>query len=80
MPDNTHSHSLQDAEDQHQHPDDLNRQDYQVRVSAGQKLVVPTVFEGIQLPLAHTNKPDFSKALNMPMGVSLSSLLPLKIS
>jgi hypothetical protein len=71
MPSNKHAHSSQATEDQHQYPEELNRQDYRVRVAAGQSVVIPNVLEGFPLPLANTNKPDYSKALNMPVGVSL---------
>jgi hypothetical protein len=55
---------------QKQQPEDIIRQDYEVRVAGGQKLVIPKAFQGLGLPLAYTHKPDYSMALDMPGGVS----------
>ena len=74
MPDNSQAQSLQEDNDQNQHVEDLMRQDYGVRVSGGQTLVVPNVFEGAELPLAKMHKPDVSIAVDMPGGVSIASL------
>jgi hypothetical protein len=55
---------------QNQQPEDIIRQDYEVRVAGGQKFVIPNEFRGLELPLAYTHKPDYSKAVDMPGGVS----------
>ena len=55
---------------QNQQAEDIIRQDYEVRVAGGEKLVIPNVFQGIELPLAYMHKPDYSMAVDMPGGVS----------
>jgi hypothetical protein len=49
-------------------PEDIIRQDYEVQVAGGQKLVIPNTFEGLRLSLAYTHKPDYSMAVEMPGG------------
>lgn len=63
--------SLQGEENQ---AEDLIKQDYHVRVSDGQKFIVPNALEDVDAPLARMHKPDYSMAVNMPGGVSLLSL------
>jgi hypothetical protein len=67
------SHSLQDSDPQNQQPEDIIRQDYRVRVSSQQKYIVPNAFRDVDLPLLNMHKPDFSKAVNMAVGVSVFS-------
>jgi len=70
MVDNSCLQSLENAETQNQQPEDIIRQGYTIRVSSGQEVIVPTVLEDVELPLAHMHKPDFSEAVNMEVGVS----------
>ena len=69
--------SLQGEENQ---AEDLVRQDYHVRVSGGQKFLVPNALEDIELSLAKMNKPDYSIAVDMPGGVSVLYLVFAMIS
>jgi hypothetical protein len=64
------SQSLKEFQTQNQKPEDIIRQDYEVRVVGGQKLVIPNAFRGLELPLAYMHKPDYSEAVDMPGGVS----------
>lgn len=77
MADKAQSQSFQHDETQNQQTDDLVRQDYHVRVSGGQKFIVPNALEDVELPLAKTYKPDYSMAVDMPGGVSVFLLEPL---
>lgn len=72
MVDKGHSHSLGTAEIQNQQPEDMIREGYTLRVLDGQEVVVPTAFGAVELPLARMHKPDFSEAVAMDVGVSLS--------
>jgi hypothetical protein len=67
MEDNRHSPS---DEIVNQHPEDIIRQDYEVRVVGGQNVVIPNAFRGLELSLAYTHKPDYLDAVDMPGGVS----------
>ena len=72
MADNTQS--SQENEIQNLQPEDFVRQDYDVRVSGGQKFIVPSALEdvGISVPVMH--KPDYSMAVDMPGGVSVTPI------
>jgi hypothetical protein len=67
MPDDMQFQSVQDAENEQ--PEDIIRQDYGVRVSGGQTYVMANAFRGVELPLARTLIPDFTKAVDMAVGV-----------
>ena len=64
------SPSVQECEDQNQQHEDIIRQEYEAQLAGGRKSVIPSAFQGLGLPLAYTNKPDYSMALDMPGGVS----------
>ena len=61
--------SLPAFETRNQQPD-IIRPDYVVQVIDGQKSVIPNAFQGLDLPLAYMDKPDYSKAMDMAGGVS----------
>ena len=65
------SQSPQNYGSKNQHPQDLIRDNYNVRASGGQQVIRPNAFEGIELPLVEMHRPDFTKAVNMPIGVSI---------
>jgi hypothetical protein len=67
---NSHSHSVQECEDQNQQHEDIIRQEYEVQLAGGHKSVIPSACQGLELPLAYTHKPDYSMAVDMPGGVS----------
>ena len=67
----TYSQSYKDAQTQNQQPEEIIRQDYNVRVSGGQSFIVPNAFRELELPLAGMHKPDYSKAADMAVGVSV---------
>jgi hypothetical protein len=61
---------VEDDETQNQQNVNLIRHGYRLGVSGDDTIVVPNAFDGVDLALAKTLKPDFSKAVNMPGGVS----------
>jgi hypothetical protein len=67
---NSHLLSVQECEHQNQQHEGIIRQEYEVRLAGGHKSVIPSACRGLELPLAHTHKPDYSMALDMPAGVS----------
>jgi hypothetical protein len=71
MAHNSQSPSQQKTDTGTQQPVEIIRKGYTVRVSDGQEVIVPTAFGAIDLPLTHMHKPDFSKAVNMDVGVSV---------
>ena len=70
MEENSRSQSMENAEAQNQQPEDI-RQGYAIRMSGGNKVIFPTAFGAVDLPLAHMHQPDFSTAVNMAVGVSV---------
>lgn len=70
MQDNSNSQSVQEHEGHNQQPEDIIRQDYTVRLAGEHKVVIPTAFQGLELPLGYMHKPDYSMAVDMPGGVS----------
>jgi hypothetical protein len=71
MADPTYSQSYKDTQTQNQQPEEIIRQDYDVRMSGGQSVIVPNAFREQELPLASMHKPDYSKAAEMAGGVSV---------
>jgi hypothetical protein len=70
MVDNSCFPSLGNSETYNQQSEDIIRQGYTVRVSNGQEVIVPTALDDVEVPLARMNKPDFTQAVNMEVGVS----------
>jgi hypothetical protein len=71
MEGNTKSHLYHQRTARDEHGEDLIRQDHSIRVLDGRTLVAPNAFEEVELPLAMSLKPNVSKALDMPGGVSI---------
>ena len=69
MSDSEPSQSSPNHGSQNQQPHDLIRDNYNIRVSGGQQVIMPNAFEGVELPLLKTHKPDFTKAVDMAIGV-----------
>jgi hypothetical protein len=70
MEDNKSPQSVQEYESQPQQPEDIIRQDYNIRVAGGQTFVIPNTLRDLNLPLAYMHKPNYSDAVDMPGGVS----------
>lgn len=69
MPGNMQSQSFQHADTQNQQSEEIIRQDYGVQVSCGQKYLIPNAFGDVDLPLIKIHKPDYSRAVEMAVGV-----------
>ena len=72
MTDNSHFQSCNDPRTQNQQPEVLIRQDYNVQISSGQPVIVPNTFQDLDLRLARMQIPDYSKAAEMAVGVSVN--------
>ena len=72
MTDNSHFQSYNDPRTQNQQPEVLIRQDYNVQISSGQSVIIPNTFQDLDLRLARMQIPDYSKAAEMAVGVSVN--------
>jgi hypothetical protein len=72
MAENQQFQSLQEGGSGHCLIRDLIRQDYHIQDFGGQRFVLPNAFQGIDLSLARIKQPNFSKAIEMPAGVSIT--------
>ena len=70
MPKYGQSQSCEDSQPQNNAFEDHVRQDYNIQMSHNQKVVVPNVLEGLDLPLSMISVPDYSKSLKMDGGVA----------
>ena len=73
MVDNSRFQSLGNAETHNQQSEDIIRQGYTVQVSSGWEIIVLTVLDDVEVPLARMHKPDFTQAVDMEVGVSNAS-------
>lgn len=68
MPNEISAQSFQHGSDSQQ-PEDLIRDGYKFGVSHGRKFVVPDALLDLEVPLARSQKPDFSSAMKANVGV-----------